>query len=72
MTTINVRFLASCCNDVVGEEKAIDIKRAQRLARTGYVRLLDEVPEAAVVEASENSSRRKAPNRGTLHAERRG
>lgn len=70
MTTVNVKFLASCGDDVAGEEKAIDVKRAQRLARTGYVRILDEIPEAAVLPASD-AGRARPQSRG-IRPERRG
>jgi hypothetical protein len=70
MTTTNVRFLANCGDDQAGQEKAIDVKRAQRLARTGYVRLLDDIPEAAVTPASD-ASRARPQSRG-IKPERRG
>lgn len=70
MTTVNVKFLASCGDDRAGQEKPIDIKRAQRLARTGYVRILDDVPEAAVTPASD-AGRARPQSRGT-RPERRG
>lgn len=70
MTTVNVRFLANCGDDVAGEEKPIDLKRAQRLARTGYVRVLDDIPEAAVTPASD-AGRARPQSRGN-RPERRG
>lgn len=71
MTTVNVLFLGSCGVDAAGERKAIDVKRAQRLARTGYVRLLDDVPEAAVIQPGEDASRARPQARGPK-PERRG
>lgn len=71
MTTANVLFLADCADDRAGERKAIDVKRAQRLARTGYVRVLDEIPEAAVTRPDEHAARPRPQGRGSK-PERRG
>jgi hypothetical protein len=62
-----VEFLADCANDRVGEVKAIDAKRAQRLIRTGYARLVETADE----EAPENATRLRPAVRGP-RAERRG
>jgi hypothetical protein len=51
-----------------GDVKAIDAKRAQRLARTGYVRILD-APEAAVTPARRRAAR---PQSRGIRPERRG
>lgn len=68
--TVKVLFLENCANDLAGEQKAIDAKRAQRLARTGYVRILD-TPEAAVTQAEETAARPRPTGRGGRQ-ERRG
>ena len=71
MTTVNVRFLQACGDDRAGDEKLIDIKRAQRLARQGYVEIRDRVPEAAITPPIENASAPKSIGRGPK-PERRG
>lgn len=71
MTTVNVLFLHSCGEDVAGDRKAVDVKRAQRLERQGYVRVLDGIPEAAVIQADETAARPRPQARGT-RPERRG
>jgi hypothetical protein len=71
MTTVNVLFLANCADDAAGERKAINVKRAQRLARTGYVRVLDGIPETAVLQPAEDAARARPLARGPK-PERRG
>lgn len=63
-----VEFLHDCADDRRGEVKAIDAKRARRLAWTGYVRVLDG-PETAMVEPEENAMR---PGGQARRRERRG
>jgi hypothetical protein len=62
-----VAFLQDCADDRAGEVKAIDAKRAQRLACTGYARVI----ETAVAEAEETAARPRPQARGP-RAERRG
>lgn len=62
-----VEFLQDCADDRAGETKAIDDKRAKRLIRTGYVRLV----ERAVQEPPEDALQVR-PSRRPFRAERRG
>lgn len=43
-----VEFLHNCGNDRAGECKAIDTRRAKRLAWTGYVRIVEGEETAAI------------------------
>lgn len=70
MTMVNVLFLHSCGDDPKGARKAIDAKRAERLGRTGYVKVLGQV-EAAVETSEEDAARPRAQGRG-VRPERRG
>lgn len=62
-----VEFVKDCADDRAGEVKPIDAKRAARLVRTGYVRVI----ETALDEAPENAARPRAHGRGP-RPERRG
>lgn len=59
---VEVEFLANCAEDRAGEIKLIDPKRAVRLRRAGYVRIL-EAPETAAVAAPEHAMAAPAENR---------
>jgi hypothetical protein len=65
--TTTVEFLANCADDRAGEIKSIEAKRAQRLVRTGYARLV----ERAVIEPAEDATRPRPRERGP-RGERRG
>lgn len=65
----HVQFLTNCGNDIAGECKAIDSKRAKRLAWTGYVRILE--PEDTTVAAETGTEKAIKFARGT-RTERRG
>lgn len=71
MTTVNVLFLANCGDDAKGEHKAIPLKRAQKLERTGYVQIVDGDQETRVKEAPESAMRARPEPRGPK-PERRG
>jgi hypothetical protein len=67
--TQQVEFLMDCANDRKGEKKAIEAKRAKRLAWTGYVRII--VPDETAVVDSGAEKAIKDGSRGG-RTERRG
>jgi hypothetical protein len=60
---VKVKFLQGAGDDKAGDVKTIDATRAERLARTGYVRIL-EGGETATVEATDDARRPKGERRG--------
>jgi hypothetical protein len=64
MKKIQVEFLQHAGNDLAGEIKAIDARRAQRLARTGYVRIVEAPEQATAKPAVETAARRAPEHRG--------
>jgi hypothetical protein len=62
-----VTFLVNCANDRAGETKEIDLKRARRLALTGYVRIVETAMVAAPESAEADRPRARGPK-----VERRG
>jgi hypothetical protein len=64
---LTVEFLQNCADYRAGETHALDAKRAQRLIRTGYARLV----ERAVVDPEENALQAR-PRERAPRTERRG
>jgi hypothetical protein len=71
MTTTMVTFLQGCGNDLAGETKPIPVRRAQRLAQVGYVRIVESEPETATTVAQESADQKRPVARGPK-PERRG
>jgi len=64
---VDVEILHPCGNWIRGERVRLEVKRAEKILRTGYARLI----EAADAEPAEQATRPKAATR-TLRGERRG
>jgi hypothetical protein len=67
MTTMMVTFLQGCGNDLAGETKPIPVRRAQRLAQAGYVRVVEDATVVAPESAEQVRPAGRAPK-----TERRG
>lgn len=67
MKTVTVKFLQNCANWRAGDVEEIEIERAKKLQRQGYV----EFVETATVSAPECTEQARPAGR-TPRAERRG